>query len=178
MTGNDSMISMWKEILVEDTASACDMASIDEIISELFIPYKISPKKFVANLVTLLRGGTKSMKEFYTGVRDIEEGTASIGYFTRPGHIARAFPLWFYAACPDVMVWFCNWQKDRLASNKYDLDAMAVETADLFGVNLEDEEVDTMKVVDDSGKYRPMILSRLVGQYMETLGTQSLETQM
>jgi hypothetical protein len=165
----------WKGILSESIFGIDTDEDIEYIIENLLMINKIDPYKFIANHAALLRGGGSSIRLFFGVEKD--KTTCSMAYFVHPGHIAPAFPLWFYAAYPDVMVWFHEWQKEYVKAHNHNEDAIAIETAKLFQINAEDATVDKDQIVNNNDKYRPQVLRNLVSSYINITG-KKLELQM
>lgn len=169
---------IWKELFHSSEVEGLSISSKEDVeqIIDLFIADKIDPRLFISNLGALLRRGMPSFSEFF-GIEKTHQPTPSIDYCARPGRRAPAFPLWFYAAYPDVMVWFHEWQKEYGRSHDYNQDAMVIETAKLFGINIEDETIDEDQIMDSDRKYLPKSLKNLAHSYKNITG-KKLELQM
>lgn len=96
-------IDNWKNALKE----ILEENQIDEIINIFVLKHNLNLNKFKANLEKLTT--TKDSVANFFGIKKLIP-TPSINYFN-PGRIAPAFPFWFYAAYPDVMQWFHEYQK-------------------------------------------------------------------
>ena len=162
---------IWKDLFNSSEAEGLSIASNEDVeqIIGMLIADKMNPQVFISNLETLLRGGIPSFNDFLN-VGKTHQPTHSIDYCARPGRRAPAFPLWFYAAYPDVMVWFHEWQREYAKSHDYDHDAEAIETARLLGINIEDETIEKDQIVNSKGKYHPKHLKNLVKYYKDTIG--------
>jgi len=68
------------------------------------------------------------------------------------------------------MVWFHEWQKKYLKSHNFDDDVLAVETAKLFGINIEDETIKEDQIMNGEGKHLPKYLKNLVQSYKDITG--------
>ena len=158
---------MWKNIFDSSTMKILSIDSkedVDDMIN-LFLLDKIDPQAFFANLETLF-----GVTTFSGLLEEKKQSTPSMDYCAKLHHRAPAFPLWFYAAYPDVMVWFHKWQKKHGRECHFDQDIMATDTAKLFGVNIEDKNIDYKQILDNNERYRPKYLSNLVKHYKNTTG--------
>jgi len=142
----------------EDVDGAVDMIVLD----------KIDPQVFVSNLEVLIQGYSSPLNFAASGVES-KEPSPSVHHsdITRR---APAFPLWFYAAYPDVMKWFDEWQKKCMQTVDFDLDKLATETTKLFGLKAEDIENTNNSVLNNEKQYRPNYLKNLVQKYKEKTG--------
>lgn len=161
---------IWEDLFHSSEAESLSIASKEDVeqIIDMFIADKIDPRIFIDNLETLLREGMSSVSELF-GIEKRRQPTPSIDYCVKRTDRASAFPLCFYAAYPDVMVWFHKWQKEYTRSHDYEEDALAIETAKLFGINIEDETIEESQIVNSEGKYRPKYLKNLVKYYKGTM---------
>lgn len=157
---------MWEDLFRSSEIERLSIATKEDIeeIIEMLIRDKIDPQIFITNLTALLRGGIPSFNDFLLK-KENNQLTSSINYCVEPGHRASAFPLWFYAAYPDVMVWFHEWRKGYGRSHDYNDDAMAIETAKLFGIDIEDETLEEDQILNRRGENRPKYLKNLVKNY-------------
>jgi len=114
-------VKLWKDILGKNGIDVGPDEIIDKIINELFIIDKIDPKAFLSNYSFLLNGGMGNIRDLF-GVQNtqLSEPSASIREFNSPIKRARAFPLWFIAAYPDVMLWFHKWQRNFIKLHNRD----------------------------------------------------------
>lgn len=162
---------LWKDLFDSSEAEGLSIASKEDVeqIIDVLIADKIDPRLFISNLGVLLRKGMPSFSEFL-GIEKTHQPTPSIDYCAIPIRLRAPVPLWFYAAYPDVMVWFHEWQKEYGRSHDYDQDAMVIETAKLFGINIEDETMEEDQIINNEGKHRPKYLRNLVKHYKDTTG--------
>lgn len=137
--------------------------NVEQII-DMLVADKIDPQAFISNYEYLVRDGMPSLREMFVKKNTSGHRTLSIEKHFRHNR-ARAFPLWFYGAYPDVMSWFHQWQKDISKTHDRNLDSVAIETAKLFGVNIEDETIDENGISDSKGNYRPEYLRNLVNSW-------------
>lgn len=152
-------IDDWKNALKK----IVDKNQIDEILDEFVTKHKLNLDRFEANLERLTKT-KKSIANFF-GIRKLTP-TPSINYFN-PGRIAPAFPLWFYAAYPDVMQWFHEYQKSFMRNNNYNEDLMALEMVKLFGIDTVGNTITKDKIFDNNGQYRSSMLKGLTGSYVK-----------
>jgi len=143
-------------IVQEDVSGAVDMVTSD----------KIDPQVFISNLEILLRGYISPLN--FSGVESKEPSPSA--HYSDITRRAPAFPLWFYAAYPDVMKWFHEWQKEYARSVKFDDDKLMVETMKLFGVKAENINNNENLVLNQERQYRPEYLKNLVQKYKEKTG--------
>lgn len=162
---------LWKDLFNSSEEEGLSIASKEdgEQIINMLIADKIDPQVFLSNLTALLREGAPSFNDFWKVKGEkIYQPTASVDYFIRRIYRARAFSLWFYAAYPDVMVWFHEWQKEYGRAHDYDEEAEVIEAAKLFGINIEDETIKEDQIMNSEGKHRPKYLKNLVKHYKDT----------
>ncbi|MBA7635325.1 hypothetical protein ES703_42926 [subsurface metagenome] len=162
---------LWKDLFNSSEEEGLSIASKEdgEQIINMLIADKIDPQVFLSNLTALLREGAPSFNDFWKVKGEkIYQPTASVDYFIRRIYRARAFSLWFYAAYPDVMVWFHEWQKEYGRAHDYDEEAEVIEAAKLFGINIEDETIEEDQIMNSEGKHRPKYLKNLVKHYKDT----------
>ncbi len=161
---------IWKdnfEILVKEGAGVIGKEDIDDVV-DMLVADKIDPQVFVSNLEVLISGYMSPFN--FSGV-DKKEPSASVSYL----NIARrapGFPLWFYAAYPDVMKWFHEWQREL--DNINDL---ATESAKLFGIDIEGDATQLDNIMNSEGKHRPKYLKNLVKNYKDKTN-KSLEVRV
>lgn len=96
----ESQLQEWKSIFETSTNEELkqDTKNYDQIINDFLLPDKINLKLFQANLQFLDVG----MKELYTGEHEPTESIYEFGFIT---HRPILYPLWFFAAYPDVILW-------------------------------------------------------------------------
>ena len=156
---------IWKdqfELMVKEKTGIIAREDIDGAVDMLVID-KIDPQVFISNLEVLMRGYISPFN--FSGVESKEPSpSAQYSDITRR---APAFPLWFYAAYPDVMKWFHEWQKEYARSIKFDDDQLITETMKLFGVKAEDINNNENLVLNKERQYRPEYLKNLVQKYKE-----------
>jgi len=171
-------IKIWKDILGKNGIDIGPDKIIEKIINELFIIDKIDPKVFLSNYSFLLTGGMGNTLDLF-GVQhnQLSEPSASIREFDSPIERAKAFPLWFIAAYPDVMLWFQKWQRNFLKLHNRDYNLLAFESAKLFGINTQNENINEENIIDKDGKYLPGCLKELVMSHKTKVGD-NLETKV
>lgn len=170
-------VKIWKEILGKDGIAIGSDEIIEEIINELLSSDKIDPKIFISNYTFLSTRGTGTIRDLF-GVQDykLPEPSTSIKEFASPIKRARAFPIWFIAAYPDVVLWFYEWQKNLLRLHNYDKVVITLEKSKLFGIDTQDIDVNENKIVDKNGKYLPKYLKKIVVSYKNEV-KKNIETQ-
>ena len=132
-------VKLWKDILGKNGISIGSDEIIEKIINELFTIDKIDPKIFISNYTILLTGKIGNIRDLFRVQHNhLSEPSASIRAFDSPIKRAKAFPLWFIAAYPDVILWFHEWQRNLLRLYNRDYNLLAFESANLFGIKIRD----------------------------------------
>jgi len=163
---------IWKDLFDSFDAEKLSIASkegIEQII-DMLIADKIDPQIFLSNLEALLRGGMPSVKDLFLGTEEKPKTSKSISSFTFVANRPMGTPLWFLAGYPDVMNWFKDQQKKYIKSHNRDYDGWETETAKLYGLDIEDKNVDENQIVDSEGRLRPKYHKNLVKQYKNATG--------
>ena len=163
---------IWKDLFDSFDAEKLSIASkegIEQII-DMLIADKIDPQIFLSNLEALLRGGMPSVKDFFLGTEEKPKTSKSISSFTFVANRPMGTPLWFLAGYPDVMNWFKDQQKKYIKSHNRDYDGWETETAKLYGLDIEDKNVDENQIVDSEGRLRPKYHKNLVKHYKNATG--------
>jgi RNAse (barnase) inhibitor barstar len=163
---------IWKdsfEAIIKENARVISKEDINDII-DMLIADKIDLQIFISNLGVLIRG---HLSPFSFSGAERKDPSSSIIYYPHGDPICRfsitcrapAIPLWFYAAYPDVMKWFHEWQKNHKLSNNFDDYKFVIETMKLFEI----KEVDLEKenVFNKEKQYKPEYLKNLVKNYLE-----------
>lgn len=159
---------LWKDLFDSSEAEGLSIATKEDVeqIINMFIADKIDPQVFISNLKTLLRRGMPSFNDFW-GVKGGHKPTKSVSHFTSIINRPIGVPLWFLAAYPDVMVWFHEQQEKYLKSYNFDDNAMAVKTAKLFGIKIEDADIDENQIMNSNRQYRSKYYKNLVQSYKD-----------
>lgn len=164
----------WQNIFNELESDPLSTEEIDYIIENFLVPHKIDPDKFCVNYAALLREGI-IMSELST---KSEEVTHSIIFYRHPDNRDPAFPLWFYAAYPDIIVWFQEYRRKLLKSPSYVDDIITFKIMTLFGLNNMDEVTDEKKILNAKGKFKLCLLKNLVSNYTRITEQEKFETQI
>ena len=163
---------IWKdnfEILVKEGAGVIGKEDIDDAV-DMLIADKIDPQVFVSNLEVLISGYMSPFN--FSGV-DKKDPSPSVSYLNITRR-APGFPLWFYAAYPDVMKWFHEWQRELNNIDDLEIESakllgidikLEIESAKLLGIDIKDETIKLDKIVNNEGKHRPENLKNLVKNY-------------
>lgn len=154
--------------------------NIEQVI-DILMADKINLQTFMSNYEYLLRGRMPSVYEYLKegGIGIPPIPTPSVKQvWGSPAFRVPAVPLWFYAAFPDVMVWFDSEKQEIVRKHEGDRDAEIKELNNLFGVNLKTiSDVKNFKEVLDKegGQWPPKFLGQLVAKYKEETGRHRLE---
>jgi len=168
---------IWKDLFHSSEAEGLSIASKEDIeeITDMLIADKIDPQIYISNLEALLLGHIPSFFEYaVSGGRLKPEERAktskSISFFTFVANRGSGAPLWFLAGYPDVMHWFNEQEKKYIKSHNRDYDGWETEMAKLFGLDIEDKNVDENQIMDSEGKLRPKYHKNLVKHYKDATG--------
>lgn len=110
MFGLNSSKSKWEKM-----ADQCGDSYFRDGIRTLFIPYKISPKKFVINLNCMEIGNSYSYEYQSASTMTLGEW-CMMPQWQRP----MGFTEWFLAAFPDVAYWMQTAPGHDYVSEKFD----------------------------------------------------------
>ena len=157
---------IWRDLFHSSEAEGLSIAPKEDVeqIIDLLIEDKIDPKIFLSNLEALLRGGIPSFNDFFK-TEEKHKTTKSISYFTSVVDRPMGTPLWFLAGYPDVMRWLNDQQEKYIKSHNRDYDGWETEMAKLFGLDIEDENINENQIMNNEGKLRPKYHKNLVKQY-------------
>ena len=150
----------WKRLLEEEASLFIDEDAIDSLL----ILDSIDPSKFIANYKTILNQWRPDVSEFFR-VAEKKKTTPSLIYFRNGLRFAPVFPKWFYAAYPDVMVWFHEKQKNILRENNHDKNVLGKESAKLLGIDVTVHVIHKNDIRNQNGTYRLKYLHNLVLAY-------------
>jgi hypothetical protein len=169
---------IWEDLFNSSEAEGLSIASKEDVeqIIGILIADKIDPQAFLSNLETLLLGGMPSINDFFE-VREKKEHkpTESVSHFTFIENRPPGMPLWFLAAYPDIMVWLTKQEKKYIKSHNRDYDGWGVKMSKLFGIKIEDGQLNENQIMDSKGKTRPKYLKNLVQSYKDVT-EKALET--
>ena len=160
---------LWRDSLCE----IVPQITAKEIATELLIPDKIDGFAFADNYTKFLRKGMPSFEKAIFPNEVQEHSTSSITEASSPSKHTPLFPDWFIAAYPDVFLWFDNVQYEHLKNRKADEDwdkVMGTLNCDLFGINMEDKELQIDNILDSNEKCLPKWLKKLVSSYKRKTG--------
>jgi len=145
----------------------------------LFSKQKICASAYIDNISLIVFGTGLWMQTTTPSANP----TDSIHKFLSTTDRIKTFPLWFYAAFPDVMQWLDEQINEQIrictdsATNQHPWHLLHFnKTMELLGINI-DEVEDKLEVVNEYGRYRPSCLSNLVNTYIEKTGI-TLETRV
>ena len=162
---------IWKNLFessVKEKAEIIAKEDIDKAV-DMFTSDKIDPQVFISNLEILIHGYISPLN--FSGVES-KKPSSSVQYFNITRR-APAFPLWFYAAYPDVMKWFHEWQKTHIKSTGFGL-KLTFETQKLLGPNFLWPFYLIFDIVTylirKSKQWKPRRLKRMVKRYKKTTG--------
>jgi|GEM_PF-2092503 len=168
---------LWTDLLRSIDSSDEPIREISFIVNNLLITHRIDYRTFICNYAKLRRHRHPLLIEPWFGEADQAAFvTPSIDELTKPGAIAPAFPIWFCAAYPDVMLWFYRKQREFLELTNQDLDEAAIKQMKLIGIENPDIIADESEIVNGNQKWRPQFLLNLVENYIKMQGGK-LETQ-
>jgi len=165
---------MWGTLLGKEGLSIAPEKEVKAIIEDLIIPDRINPLAFSSNYEALLRGGMPSAREFL-GLEKGHQLTPSLSYFTLAADRPPAFPLWFIAAYPDVLLWFVNVGREYIKTHGQDYNEQGMLELKLLGIDPSDTNLKEEDIFDSEGHNRPHILKNLVQSYKDKSGKE-LET--
>lgn len=165
---------MWGTLLGKEGLSIASEKEVKAIIEDLIIPDRINPLAFSSNYEALLGGGTPSAREFL-GLEKGHQPTPSLSYFTLAADRPLAFPLWFIAAYPDVLLWFVNVGREYIKTHGRDYNERGMLELKLLGIDPSDTNLKEEDIFDSEGHNRPHILKNLVQSYKDKSGKE-LET--
>lgn len=77
-----------------------------EKLKELFLSHKLDCDKVWGNYECFLRKYEGRLMTAFGGIENEKFITPSLEYFIHPDRTPADFPLWVYAAYPDVMIWY------------------------------------------------------------------------
>jgi len=170
-TKTNMIKKMWKDLFHSSEAEGLSIAAKEDIeeIIDMLIADKIDPQIFISNLEALLRGGMPSFNDFL-GTEEKPKTSKSISSFTFIANRPTGTPLWLLAGYPDVMNWFNGQQEKYIKSHNRDYDGWETEMAKLFGLDIEDKNVDENQIMDSEGRLRPKYQINLVKHYKDATG--------
>jgi hypothetical protein len=163
---------IWEDLLGKESLAIAP-EEVKEIIDTLFIPDKIHPETFIANYKALSHDF--SATEILLGIEKKNQPTPSLSHFTHVANRPPAFPLWFIAAYPDVLLWFDNKGKEYIETHGRDYDGQGMLLLNLLGIDPTTPNLEESDILDGEGKSRPNILKNLVKSYKDATGKE-LET--
>lgn len=159
--------NIWREnlqFMAQKDPEMIAEADVDEVY-DMIIADQIDPQVFLSNLEVLLSGRVSLFSNF-SGVGSATPSPSS--YYCDMTRRASAFPLWFYAAYPDVMKWFHEWQIEHGQQVASHDEKLTFETMKLFGVEVAD--IENNVVFNELKQYKPKYLKNLVANYKEKTG--------
>lgn len=159
---------IWKDLFHSAEVEGLFLANREDVeqIIDMLITYKIDPQIFFSNLEALLRGGMPSFNDF-SRTEEKHKTTKSISYFTSVVNRPMGTSLWFLAGYPDVMHWFNVQREKYIKSHNLDYDGWEIETAKLFGFDIENETIDENQIMNSEGELRPKCYKNLIKHYKE-----------
>ena len=157
---------LWREILSNPEYRIASASLVDDIVNLLLVPDNISHNTFINNFQYLLN----QEKLYSTGMFTPQELSISpsLEYFRGPGLIVPSFPLWFYAAYPDVMEWLHSHQKETLNNNQGNGEMLLLETGRMLGIEIGNKNLKLEDVFDELGCHLPKYLRNLADKYKNT----------
>jgi len=158
----------WTDVLKE-VELRLDSEEVQYIVNSFFIADDIDPVLFRSNYRVLVPE-LRPIVEVLCGVKDSSHATPSLVDFQYVESRAPGYPLWFFAAYPDVVRWFRNMMHKYIKKHKRDYEGWEVVSLRLFGIDREDPNLKEGDLIDENGRYRPAILRNLVQSYNDTAG--------
>lgn len=151
---------IWKDLFassLKEGLKIIDKEDIDQVVN-MIVADKIDPQVFISNLEVLIQG--------HISLLNFKKPSPSV-YYCDIMYRVRTFPLWFYAAYPDVMKWFHEWQKNYMRSTGFDDRKLSAETKKLLGVSIIDLVV---QLIRKPKQHKPKHLKKLVKYYKDKTG--------
>jgi hypothetical protein len=165
---------MWEGLLGKEGLSIASVKEVKDIIEDLIIPDKINPLAFSSNYEALLRGGIHSTEELL-GIENDTQRTQSLSHFTFVANRPLAFPLWFIAAYPDVLLWFENAGEEYIETHGQDEDGLTGFHKKVLGIDPANLNLKEKDLIDSKGNINSKNLKNLVQSYKDETGKE-LET--
>lgn len=172
-TEEDNVNFLYEKLWREPLSEIVTEVQAKEIATELLIPDRIDGFGFAANYAKLLRKGTPSFQEAFFPNGATSQATPSIMEASNPLNYIPSFPDWFIAAYPDVFLWFNDVQNEHMRRRDADEDwddVMGTLNCSLFGISMEDKELETDDIFDSDEKLLPKWLKNLVSSYKRETG--------
>jgi len=167
MTSKTVMIhKVWERLLGKEGLSIASTKEVKKIVEDLIIPDKINPLTFSSNYETLLRGDIPSARELL-GIEKDNQATPSLPHFTFVANRPLAFPLWFIAAYPDVLLWFENVGEEYIEVHGQDEDGLTAFHKKALGIDSAAPNLKEEDFLDSKGNIRSKNLKNLVQAYKD-----------
>jgi len=176
----DNVDFLYEKLWQEGLSEIVPKITAKEIATDFLIPNKIDPFAFAYNYEVFLRKGMLSFEATFFPNEGQSSHTASITEAASPLRHIPSFPDWFIAACPDVFLWFSNFQRERVKNRRKNDDVNAIMAnliIELFGFTSEDTSLEISNVKDEDDKWLPKWLNNLAASYKRKTG-KSLETSL
>jgi hypothetical protein len=165
---------VWGSLLGKEGLAIASGEELKGIINDFIITDKVNPLSFSSNYEALLGGGIPSARELLGTERDNKQ-TSSLSHFISVVNRPLAFPLWFVAAYPDVLLWFENTGERYIETHGQDEDGLTAFHKRVFRIGAVAPNLKEEDLIDNKGYIRPDILKSLVQSYKDETGKE-LET--
>ena len=160
---------LWEKLLnIAERTEVEDKEELSSIINDILIYYKIDPENYISNLSWYIKFfGYDLLKKNIPENLDPSQKTPSVQFFQQRDQIIPNFPIWFYAACPDVMKWLSSFKNEILGTHNLNLEDFELIRNKLFGMNSKDNDENNEVILNRKNFYQVKYLKKLIESYLD-----------